>query len=122
MWIPRTRSPEAARRGQASEPHSRAGGQAGGRGETGAYAESTSAVVEEGSGVARPMSKRRPDPVDERILRLLVRNAGLSWRDVGDEVGLSANAVAQRVKRLEADGWILGYTAPLDPRPRGEGA
>lgn len=61
------------------------------------------------------MSKRRPDPIDERILRLLVRNARASWREVGDEVGLSANAVAQRVKRLETDGWVRGYTAQLDP-------
>jgi Lrp/AsnC family transcriptional regulator, leucine-responsive regulatory protein len=61
------------------------------------------------------MSKRRPDPVDERILRLLVRNARLTWREVGDEIGLSANAVAQRVRRLEGDGWIRGYTAQLDP-------
>jgi Lrp/AsnC family transcriptional regulator, leucine-responsive regulatory protein len=68
------------------------------------------------------MSKRRPDPVDERILGLLVRNARLSWRDVGDEVGLSANAVAQRVKRLETDGWILGYTARLDPGVSEDGA
>jgi Lrp/AsnC family leucine-responsive transcriptional regulator len=68
------------------------------------------------------MSKRRPDPVDERILRLLVRNARLSWREVGDEVGLSANAVAQRVRRLENDGWIRGYTAQLDPGLSAEGA
>ncbi len=61
------------------------------------------------------MSKRRPDPIDERILRLLVRNARASWREIGDEVGLSANAVAQRVKRLETDGWVRGYTAQLDP-------
>ncbi len=67
------------------------------------------------------MSKRRPDATDERILRLLVRNARLSWRDVGDEVGLSANAVAQRVKRLETDGWVLGYTAVLDPGLDDEG-
>lgn len=68
------------------------------------------------------MSKRRPDPVDERILSLLVRNARLTWREVGDQVGLSANAVAQRVKRLEVDGWILGYTARLDPGVSEEGA
>ncbi len=61
------------------------------------------------------MSNRRPDPVDERILRLLVRNARASWREVGEQVGLSANAVAQRVKRLELDGWVRGYTALLDP-------
>lgn len=60
------------------------------------------------------MSKRRPDPLDERILRLLVGNARATWREVGDEVGLSANAVAQRVRRLELDGWIRGYTATLD--------
>ena len=61
------------------------------------------------------MTNRRPDPVDERILRLLVRNARATWRDIGDEVGLSANAVAQRVKRLEDAGWVRGYTALLDP-------
>jgi len=60
------------------------------------------------------MSKRRPDPVDERILRLLVRNARTSWRDIGAEVGLSANAVAQRVHRLEDDGWVQGFTVRLD--------
>lgn len=60
------------------------------------------------------MSKRRPDCLDERILRLLVANARASWREVGDEVGLSANAVAQRVRRLEQAGWIRGYTATLD--------
>ena len=61
------------------------------------------------------MSDRRLDPVDERILRLLVRNARATWREVGAQVGLSANAVAQRVRRLEADGWVRGYTALLDP-------
>ena len=66
------------------------------------------------------MSKRRPDPVDERILRLLVRNARATWRDVGSVVGLSANAVAQRVRRLEEQGWVRGYTAVLDPALDGE--
>ncbi len=66
------------------------------------------------------MSKRRPDPIDERILRLLVRNARASWREVGAEVGLSANAVAQRVRRLELEGWVRGWTALLDPTLDGE--
>ena len=61
------------------------------------------------------MSKRRPDAVDERILRLLVTNARATWREIGLVVGLSANAVAQRVRRLELDGWVRGYTALLDP-------
>ena len=61
------------------------------------------------------MSNRRLDPVDERILRLLVRNARATWREVGQVVGLSANAVAQRVRRLEQAGVVRGWTAVLDP-------
>lgn len=57
--------------------------------------------------------------MDERILRLLVRNARASWREIGDEVGLSANATAQRVRRLEESGWVRGYTALLDPALEG---
>ena len=61
------------------------------------------------------MSNPRLDAVDERILRLLVRNARATWREVGDVVGLSANAVAQRVRRLEQSGVVRGWTAVLDP-------
>lgn len=53
--------------------------------------------------------------MDERILRLLVGNARASWREVGDVVGLSANAVAQRVRRLQDEGVVRGWTAVLDP-------
>jgi Lrp/AsnC family leucine-responsive transcriptional regulator len=66
------------------------------------------------------MSNRRLDAVDERILRLLVRNARATWREVGDEVGLTANAVAQRVRRMEQVGVVRGWTAVLDPALHGE--
>ena len=62
------------------------------------------------------VSIRSLDPTDERILRLLVRDARASYRDLGESVGLSANAVAQRMRRLEQDGVIRGYTALLEPR------
>jgi Lrp/AsnC family transcriptional regulator, leucine-responsive regulatory protein len=67
------------------------------------------------------MNDRRLDPTDERILRLLVRNARATWREVGDVVGLSANAVAQRVRRLEQAGVVRGWTAVLDPALDGPG-
>jgi Lrp/AsnC family leucine-responsive transcriptional regulator len=35
--------------------------------------------------------------------------------DLADRVGLSPTATAERVKRLTRDGYILGYTALLDP-------
>ncbi len=59
--------------------------------------------------------KRSLDTTDERILRLLVRDARASYREIAAEVSLSANAVAQRMRRLEAAGLIRGYTAVLDP-------
>ncbi len=68
------------------------------------------------------MSNARLDPVDERILRLLVRNARATWREVGEVVGLSANAVAQRVRRLEESGAVRGWTAVLDPALDGPSA
>jgi len=58
---------------------------------------------------------RRLDPVDAQILRHLVRDARASYTDLGLAVGLSGNAVAQRMRRMEAAGLIRGYQALLDP-------
>ena len=61
------------------------------------------------------MRNRGLDSVDGRILRLLVENARASYREIGEAVGLSANAVTQRMRRMEAAGIVRGYTAVLDP-------
>lgn len=50
------------------------------------------------------------DHIDDEILGELARNARVSFSGLGREVGLSANAVAARVRRLEHDGVIVGYT------------
>ncbi len=55
------------------------------------------------------------DDLDRRILGLLTTDGRMSWRELGDAVGLSANATADRVRRLERDGVIVGYRAELDP-------
>jgi DNA-binding Lrp family transcriptional regulator len=55
------------------------------------------------------------DPLDERIVALLVEDARRSFADVGGEVGLSASAVKRRVDRLRARGAITGFTVRLDP-------
>ncbi|MCV7227516.1 Lrp/AsnC family transcriptional regulator [Mycolicibacterium komossense] len=62
------------------------------------------------------------DRIDEQILGLLRENARRSFSELGRRVGLSTNATAARVRRLETDGVILGYTilAGQDvPGPRG---
>lgn len=51
------------------------------------------------------------DSTDGEILGILTENARVSFSDLGRQVGLSANAVAARVRRLENDGVIVGYTA-----------
>lgn len=63
------------------------------------------------------MSSSEPslDEIDRRIVALLRERARRSFREVGEDVGLSAPAVKRRVDRLEAAGVITGYTAVLDP-------
>ncbi|GAA4382498.1 Lrp/AsnC family transcriptional regulator [Agromyces bauzanensis] len=61
------------------------------------------------------------DAIDEQILGLLREDARRSFSDLGRRVGLSTNATAARVRRMEEDGIILGYTvltggAALGPR------
>ena len=61
------------------------------------------------------------DHLDRRILTILQRTAGLSLEELGEEVGLSRNAVWRRVKVLEETGVIRGRVALLDPELLGLG-
>ncbi|HYH91471.1 MAG TPA: Lrp/AsnC family transcriptional regulator [Solirubrobacteraceae bacterium] len=54
------------------------------------------------------------DDTDREILGELTRNGRISYRDLGAAVGLSANAAADRVRRLRGDGVITGFTATVD--------
>jgi Lrp/AsnC family transcriptional regulator, leucine-responsive regulatory protein len=56
------------------------------------------------------MGDKRIDEVDSRIVEELRRNARLPVAVLARRVGLSRNAVRQRVERLERDGLIAGYT------------
>ena len=57
--------------------------------------------------------------IDNRIITSLVRNGRGAFAHIGAEVGLSAHAVAERVRRMERRGIILGYTAVLDESRQG---
>ena len=59
------------------------------------------------------------DATDSEILRLLREDGRLSWSDLGAAVGLSANAAAERVRRMRRDGVIIGFTAMVDPAAGG---
>ena len=53
------------------------------------------------------------DGTDETILDILGLEGRISFSELGRRVGLSTNAAAARVRRLEASGVILGYRAVL---------
>ena len=59
------------------------------------------------------------DTVDREILVALMENARLSFRELGERVSLSANATAERVRRLQERGVITGFTTTLDPSSAG---
>jgi Lrp/AsnC family leucine-responsive transcriptional regulator len=59
-------------------------------------------------------SDRLLDRVGWGLLRLLQENARLSFRQIGEAIGLTAPAVAERVRRLEDAGILKGYHAEID--------
>ncbi len=54
------------------------------------------------------------DAADRRILRALRRDGRLSIVALSEEVGLSPTPCQRRLRRLEEEGVIAGYTAVLD--------
>ena len=59
------------------------------------------------------------DPTDWKILQTLQEDCKISLARVGEQVGLSAPSVIDRIKKLEAAGVIRGYRAELDSRTLG---
>jgi Lrp/AsnC family leucine-responsive transcriptional regulator len=61
------------------------------------------------------------DEIDLRILDLLSADGRMTFADLAEQVGLSAPSTAERVRRLEQRGAILGYAALLDATAIGVG-
>ncbi len=55
----------------------------------------------------------RMDATDREIIDILRADGRASFSEVGRRIGLSTNATAARVRRLERDGVIVGYRAVL---------
>jgi Lrp/AsnC family leucine-responsive transcriptional regulator len=61
------------------------------------------------------------DDIDRTILGELVSNGRASYRRLGALTGLSANAAADRVRRLVNAGAITSFTAVVDQAAAGRG-
>lgn len=55
------------------------------------------------------------DPFDLKILSVLARDGRITHSELASQVGLSKSPCHARVKRLEKLGYILGYSAQIDP-------
>ncbi|HSK22454.1 MAG TPA: AsnC family transcriptional regulator [Egicoccus sp.] len=61
----------------------------------------------------------RLDELDQRIVAWLSADARASYREIGDDIGLSAPAVKRRVDRLLDAGVIERFAAVIDPSALG---
>jgi Lrp/AsnC family leucine-responsive transcriptional regulator len=59
------------------------------------------------------------DALDRKALLLLMQSGRITWAELGHELGLSAPAAAERVRKLEEHGVIKGYTVMLDAESLG---
>jgi Lrp/AsnC family transcriptional regulator, leucine-responsive regulatory protein len=55
------------------------------------------------------------DPIDRDILGALERDGRMPFKNLAEAVGLSANAVAERVRKLEERRVIRRFRADVDP-------
>lgn len=65
--------------------------------------------------------RRRLDEVDRRLLSLLRSDARRTNAALARDVGMTAPAVADRLRRLEREGVITGYRVGLDAEALGYG-
>ncbi len=59
------------------------------------------------------------DDIDRKITSLLATDARRALADIGAAVGLSASAVNDRIRRLQAQGAIRAFTVDADPAALG---
>jgi Lrp/AsnC family leucine-responsive transcriptional regulator len=59
------------------------------------------------------------DALDRKALPILMKDGRTTWSDLGQALGLSAPAAAERVHKLEEHGVIKGYVAVVDAEALG---
>lgn len=65
------------------------------------------------------MDGSRIDDVDVELLALLQENARQPAIELADRIGVSDNTVHNRIRQLEEDGVVTGFTATLEPEAIG---
>jgi DNA-binding Lrp family transcriptional regulator len=67
------------------------------------------------------MSRNELDRTDSRILQLLATDGRISWRELADSIGLSLTPTLRRVRRLQEENFISGFSARFNEERLGVG-
>lgn len=67
------------------------------------------------------MTKITLDSTDRKIIAVLAKEGRISNLELADRIGLSPTPCSRRVKRLEAEGVIMGYGARINSAAIGQG-
>jgi Lrp/AsnC family leucine-responsive transcriptional regulator len=62
---------------------------------------------------------RELDEIDRKIIAAIQVDGKITTQDLADKVGLSASPCARRIRLMEQDGIIKGYTAVIDQKKAG---
>ena len=62
-----------------------------------------------------PTSPRELNRIDRNILKILQDDGRISYANLARQVGLTTTPCLERVKRLEREGYIRGYSARVEP-------
>ncbi|MCM2503346.1 Lrp/AsnC ligand binding domain-containing protein [Aureimonas altamirensis] len=61
------------------------------------------------------------DRTDRRILRALQADGRITNAELASRIGLAPSSLGERLKRLQKEGFITGFSARLDPQKLGFG-
>jgi Lrp/AsnC family leucine-responsive transcriptional regulator len=50
------------------------------------------------------------DQIDYQILKILKENSRIQWKEIGDQIHMTGQAVGNRIRRMEDEGVIEKYT------------
>ncbi len=59
------------------------------------------------------------DAIDRRIIRLLQNDGKMKIKEIAHTLNMSNTPIFERIKRLEKEGFIIGYTALVDKKKLG---
>ena len=61
------------------------------------------------------MQQTRLDDIDLQIIRLLARDSRAPYKDISSAVGISSNAVKERINKMVSSGAIQGFLVRINP-------